>query len=157
MHDITVPVPDDRTAEFYQFFGLWLAGSLTLPDGGSQSLPEASGDSGKRRNWTGSDDDREDARKLWSKMTSRAKGFYNLLIDAPGTKFTGNQIAKELSISNGANGVAGVLAWPGRYCLNMNRNLPQHWKDGEVGAPSVYWMDADVAALFAAVRSDLDG
>ena len=30
MTDITVPVPDDRTAEFYQFFGLWLAGSLSL-------------------------------------------------------------------------------------------------------------------------------
>lgn len=157
MSDITVPVPDDRIAEFYLFFGLWLGGSLTLPEGGSQILPEASRDSGQRRNWTGSDEDREDAEKLWSKMTSRAKGFYNLLIDAPGTVFTGNQIAKELSIPNGANGVAGVLAWPGRYCLNMNRRLPQHWKDGEDGAPSVYWMDAEVAALFAAVRSDLDG
>jgi len=157
MPDITVPVPDDRVPEFYQFFGLWLGGSLTLHDGGSQILPEASGDSGKRRNWTGSDEDREDAEKLWSKMTSRAKGLYSLMIDAPGTEFTGNQIAKELSIPNGANGVAGVLAWPGRYCLNMNRRLPQHWKDGEDGAPSVYWMDADVAALFAAVRSDLGG
>jgi hypothetical protein len=39
----------------------------------------------------------------------------------------------------------------------MNRRLPQHWKHGEDGAPSMYWMDADVAALFAAVRSDLDG
>lgn len=157
MSDITVPVPDDRVAEFYQFFGAWLGGSLTLSDGGSQILSEASGDSGKRRNWTGSDEDREDAEKLWSKMTSRAKGLYSLMIDAPGTEFTGNQIAKELSIPNGANGVAGVLAWPGRYCWNMHRLLPQHWKDGEDGAPSVYWMDADVAALFAAVRSDLDG
>jgi hypothetical protein len=157
MPDITVPVPDGRVPEFYQFFGLRLGGSLTLPDGGSQILPETSGDSGKRLNWTGSDEDREDAEKLWSKMTSRAKGFYNLMMDAPGTEFTGNQIAKELSIPNGANGVAGVLAWPGRYCWNMNRRLPQHWKDGEDGGPSVYWMDADVAALFAAVRSDLDG
>lgn len=157
MPDITVPVPDDRVPEFYQFFGLWLGGSLALPDGGSKTHSEALGDPGKRRDWTGSDEDHEDAEKLWSKMTSRAKGFYSLLIDAPGTEFSGNQIAEELSIPNGANGVAGVLAWPGRYCFNMNRQLPQHWKDGEDGGPSVYWMDADVAALFAAVRSDLDG
>ena len=156
MPDITVPVPDDRTAEFYQFFGQWLGGSLTLSDGGYEMLSATSGDPGKRRSWTGSDEDREDAEELWSKMSSRAKGFYNLLIDAPGTEFTGNQIAEKLSIPNGANGVAGVLAWPGRYCLKLNRGLPQHWKHGEDGAASVYWMDADIAALFAAVRSDLD-
>lgn len=157
MPDVTIPVPDDRVAEFYQFFGHWLEGSLAPSDGGYEMLSATSGDPGKRRSWTGSDEDREDAEKIWSKMTSRAKGFYNLLIDAPGTEFTGNQIAKQLSIPNGANGVAGVLAWPGRYCLKLNRGLPQHWKHGEDGAPSVYWMDADVAALFASVRSDLDG
>jgi hypothetical protein len=44
MADITVPVPDGRTAEFYQFFGLRLAGSLSLnqmPSGGSESSPKA--------------------------------------------------------------------------------------------------------------------
>ena len=35
MADITVPIPDERVAEFYQFFGLWLAKSLSL----SASLP----------------------------------------------------------------------------------------------------------------------
>lgn len=156
MADITVPVPDDRIGEFYQFFGLWLEGSLTLPARASHVFSQFPKESENRQAWTGADEDREDAEKLWSKMTGQAKGFYNLLIDAPETKFTGNQIAKELGIPKGANGVAGVLAWPGRYCLTMNRRLPQHWKNGEDGAPSTYWMDADVAALFKAVRSNHD-
>ncbi|PNI10095.1 hypothetical protein CXX84_01035 [Arthrobacter sp. AFG7.2] len=157
MPDITVPVPDDRVPEFYQFFGMWLGGSSALPGGTIQTFPEDSKEAGKRRHWTGLDEDREDAEKLWSKLTSRAKGLYNLMIDAPGIKFTGDQIAKELNIANGASGVRGVLAWPGRYCWNMNRRLPQRWKDGEDGAPSAYWMEPDVAALFKAVRADLDG
>ncbi|GAA5124022.1 DUF6416 domain-containing protein [Haloechinothrix salitolerans] len=157
MSDITVPVPDDRVAEFYHFFGLWLGGSLSLSEVTTQKLPEGSEPSKERRRWTGSDEDREDAEELWGKLNKRAKGFYSLLIDAPGTEFTGNYIAEKLNIPNGASGVAGVLSWPGRYCWNMNRHLPSQWRDGEDGAPSVYWMDADVAALFAAVRADLDG
>ena len=157
MPDITVPVPDDRVSEFYRFFALWLEGSLVLPDASPQSLSEAPKAADERRSWTGSEEDREDAEKLWSQMADPAKGFYNLLIDAPGTQFTATQIAQELSIPKGANGVAGVLAWPGRYCRKMNRLLPQHWTSGKDGASSVYWMDADVAALFAAVRSELDG
>lgn len=157
MADITVPVPDDRVPDFYRFFALWLEGSLTLPDATSQPLPAASAEQGDRRSWTGSDEDRADAENLWSKLAGPAKDFYNMLIDEPGTKFTATQIAQELSIPKGANGVAGVLAWPGRYCRKMNRLLPQHWTSGKDGASSVYWMDAEVAGLFAAVRSDLDG
>lgn len=157
MPDITVPVPDDRTAEFYQFFGRWLGGSLGLSPDPSQPPSRAIAEpEDRRRGWTGADEDRTDAATLWSKMNNRAKGLFNLMIDSPGTEFTGRQIASELGIPNGANGVAGVLAWPGRYCWNLSRSLPSHWRDGEDGTPSVYWMDADVAVLFAAVRSDLD-
>lgn len=82
MPDITVPVPEGRIPEFHQFFGLWLEGSLTLPDRGIELLGQPSRNLDKRRAWTGAEEEREDAKELWSKMTGPAKDFYNLLIDA---------------------------------------------------------------------------
>lgn len=38
-------------------------------------------------------------------------------------------------------GVAGVLAWPGRYCQAMNKHMPIRY--AEDGAK--YWMESDVA------------
>lgn len=58
MPDVTVPVPDDRVAESYQFFGQRLGGSLSPSYGGHELLFDTSGDLGKRRGWTGLDEDR---------------------------------------------------------------------------------------------------
>jgi Family of unknown function (DUF6416) len=161
MPDITVPVPDERTAEFYQFFGRWLAGSVQqepeIPGEGSPGVTDTlKGQHDKPRHWTGSDDDLEDAEYLWGKYNKRAKGLFNLLMEDPGRPYTGRQIAEAVGIPNGANGVAGVLAWPGRYGLERQRHLPSLWKDGEDGAESVYWMEPEVADLFSKVRAKLD-
>jgi len=154
MPDITVPVPDDRTAEFYQFFGLWLARALKHPTTGADTLVKSSEISPELLGWTGSEEEVADAKQLWKKLTARAKGMFNLLIDHPGTPYTGMEIATALDIPHGANGVAGVLAWPGRHCRRMNRHLPTLWKNGEDGAESVYWMDAEVATLFSKIRAE---
>src|SRR5687767_5877439 len=109
MTDITVPVPDDRTAEFFQFFGLWLAGDLSLsPKGpqGLQSLPEGTGASQQEfRPWADTPEDVEDAAALWKKFSPRARAMFSLLIDNPGKEFTGEQIAEAVKIPHGAYGV----------------------------------------------------
>ena len=158
MPDITVPVPDDRTADFYQFFGRWLSGALEASTEGLQSSGQPSEThQDKRASWTGSDDEADDAEFLWRKLTKRAKGMFNLLMAEPGKRYTGKEIAAALDIPHGANGVAGVLAWPGRYCWNLSRYLPTHWKDGEDGAESVYWMKPEVAQLFSQARVKVEG
>jgi hypothetical protein len=158
MVDITVPVPDERIPEFYTFFGLWLREGLSLPAEPSEASPsgsQASEATPTNREWGASDDDLADAVWLWSKCSAPARRFFSLLIDNPGTKFTGGQIAEACSISNGAHGVAGVLAHPARFGRQIGRSLPSHWRPDPETFDSYYWMTDERAALFAAAREQV--
>ncbi|WP_295702169.1 DUF6416 domain-containing protein [Lapillicoccus sp.] len=171
MPEITVPVPDARTAEFYQFFGLWLAGSLSLTPHlaeAAQTPREASGAGGASgasgspaapkpiTPWTGGEEDVADAEALWAKFSPNARGMFGLLADNPDTKYSGTQIAEAANIPHGAHGVAGVLAWPGRFCGPMGRELPTRWEEDVEAGDSYYWMTAPVAALFQAARKEVE-
>jgi hypothetical protein len=46
----------------------------------------------------------------------------------------------------------GVLAWPGRYSRHLRRILPIA-TDGRADGGTDYYMEPDVAALFATARS----
>jgi hypothetical protein len=110
---VTVPVPAERTAEFYQFFGLWLAGSLSLspsPYRAADGSPETAETSEARKltPWHDSAQDFADAEVLWKKYSPRARAMFNLLMDNPDTKYSGDQIAQAVNIPNGAHGVAGT-------------------------------------------------
>lgn len=160
MTDITVPVPDDRTAEFYQFFGLWLAGSLSLPGSpaGAMETPGKASETAQPKHiaWGTTAQDHADAVKLWKKYSPRARAVFSLLMDNPGKEFTGGQIAKEANIPNGSHGVAGVLAHPGRHGIKMGRGLPSHWRDDVDANASYYWMDDERADLFKAARAEVE-
>jgi hypothetical protein len=161
MSEITVPVPVERIAEFYQFFGLWLAGSLKLPSEGGNFAQQSDsellqGGGDKRKPWTGSDDEFEDAVYLWGKYNKRARAMFSLLMESPGKRYTGNQIAEAAEIPSGANGVAGVLAWPARFGMERQRFIPSNWKDGENGSESVYWMEPEIADLFKKARAKVE-
>lgn len=161
MPDLTVPVPvpAERIPEFYQLFGLWLAGSLSLPAGNPTSLstsPQASG-LPPVKEWSDADSDLTDAVVLWDKFSANARAMFSLLIDNPGKKFTGEQIAEATNISNGAHGVAGVLAWPGRHGYAIGRGLPSCWREDPETLESVYWMSEERASLFAAARQKVEG
>lgn len=161
MADITVPVPDERTAEFYQFFGLWLAGSLSLNQAsseaaeGSVALPETS-EPVKLTPWGDDDSDFADAVALWHKYSPRARAMFSLLIDNPGKEYTGADIAEACNIPNGAHGVAGVLAWPGRHGAKLKRGLPSAWREDPETLESYYWMSEKRAAFFKSVRESAE-
>lgn len=161
MPDITVPVPDDRTAEFYQFFGLWLAGSLSLaqsPPGASPSPAEAQPVKYEDLPlWGTTKEDFTDAEVLWKKYSPNARKMFSLLIDNPGKEYTGDQIAEAVGIPNGAHGVAGVLAWPGRHGNKMGRRLPSDWREDQDAQESYYWMPAERAEMFKSVREKVEG
>lgn len=162
MTDITVPVPDERTAEFYQFFGLWLAGSLSLPVS-SSGVPgilvdtsEASGSPKPATPWGDTPQDHADAETLWKKYSPRARAMFSLLIDNPDKEFSGDQIADAVNIPNGAHGVAGVLAWPGRHGIAIGRRLPTVWREDPETLDSFYKMPATRAELFKAAREKVE-
>lgn len=147
MVDITVPVPDDRIAEFYKFFGLWLDGELGLSPATDSKSWNRDGES-----WADDEKSLEDAVWLWGKLTDRAKGLFGLLIENPGQRFTGSEIAEKVGIEYGTRGVAGTLAWPGRYCIQRGRRLPSEFHEDLDAGVSVYWMEPATAAVFAKAR-----
>src|SRR6478735_6805174 len=109
MIDITIKVPEDRVGEFYELVGRWLAGAPLVPHDAPDSTIE------RIERWANTPEDLELAKQVWSKFSPPAKAMFNTLIDAPGRKFTGEELADMLDIPNGMYGIAGVLAWPGRY------------------------------------------
>jgi hypothetical protein len=147
MIDVTVKVPEERVAEFYQMYGTWLNGSVLVPisaatrnaDGGGEHLP-----------W--SETDGELAAEVWDKFSDAAKRLFSTLIDEPSRRFSGDELAEILDIPNGKHGVAGVLAWPGRHSFKVNREWPWKWSYPEDGAPVVYWLKPEVASLFREAR-----
>ena len=137
MQEIRISVPEERVPDFYRWFGAWLAGEQS-----------ASGESNHdpRSYWT-NPDDIELARMYWGKLSSEAQSLHSYLIDRPGEKIRGDQLAAELEVKNGDRGVAGLLAWPGRRVWKLQRHLPIRHDDG-------YWMEPEIAAMFAAVRDE---
>ncbi|WP_082909145.1 DUF6416 domain-containing protein [Mycolicibacterium iranicum] len=146
MIDVTVKVPEDRVPEFYTMYGNWLNGS---PSGPTPTVTKNSENPNDRPRWT--DADTALAAEVWNKLSATAKGLFSTLIDEPETRFSGEELAGMLNIPNGKHGVAGVLAWPGRYCVSANRRWFWEW-DYPEGETAVYWLSRENAALFREAR-----
>jgi hypothetical protein len=161
---ITVAVPEDRVPEFYAWFAAFLAADRGVdpagagpgfgPRGGPFSGPGLRGRGGRGRGmhldaapWTA--EDAEQAQWLLRKLAPPARALFDLLATHPGERFSGNDIAARLQLDKGAHGVAGILAWPGRYCRKLDRELPILTAGRDDGGTD-YYMDPDVATLFTA-------
>jgi hypothetical protein len=153
---ITVAVPEERVPEFYA----WFAHFLTAEPG--TAPPSERGRYGHRGRRLRSDasawskDDAQQAAWLYRKLAPPARELFDLLLDAPGERFGGETIATRLGLEKGAHGVAGILAWPGRYSRHLNRVLPIN-TEGRADGGTDYYIDPDTAAIFAAARKQPDG
>jgi hypothetical protein len=150
---VTVAVPEERVPEFYSWFALFLAAEPGGPPpswGRGGRGPRGSRHHGEARPWSA--DDADQAAWLYGKLAPPARELFDLLSDAPGERFGGENIAKRLGLEKGAHGVAGILAWPGRYSRHLDRVLPIA-TDGRADGGTDYYMEPDVAALFADART----
>jgi hypothetical protein len=153
---VTVAVPEDRVPEFYLWFAAFLAaepGSPPPPEGRGRPGPRGTRHRAEARAW--SVEDADQAAWLYGRLAPPARELFDLLIDAPGERFGGENIAKRLELDKGAHGVAGILAWPGRYSRHLGRALPIA-TDGRSDGGTDYYIDPDVAALFAKARTQAD-
>lgn len=142
---ITVAVPEERVAEFYA----WFAAFLTA-EPGSPGPPRGRRGRGLHQHhqaapW--SEKDADQAAWLYGKLAPPARELFDLLAGSPGERFTGNDIAARIGLEAGAHGVAGILAWPGRYCRKLGRVLPIT-ATGRSDGGTDYSMAPEVAALF---------
>jgi hypothetical protein len=152
---ITVAVPEERVPEFYA----WFADFLTAEPGTAPSIERRRhGHRGRRRRsdasaWSA--DDADQAAWLYRKLAPPARELFDLLLDAPGERFGGETIARRLGLEKGAHGVAGILAWPGRYSRHLDRVLPID-TEGRADGGTDYYIDPDTARIFAAARNRAD-
>ena len=80
---------------------------------GGQGRGPAEASAPPTREWTNSAEDIPLARTVWEKLSPHAKTLLSLLMDLPGRKISGEDLAKELGIPNGKYGIAGVWRGPG--------------------------------------------
>ena len=149
---VTVAVPEERVPEFYSWFAAFLAAEPGTPPphtGRGRRGPRGMRHHAESRAWSAEDADQ--AAWLYGKLAPPARELFDLLIDAPGERFGGENIAKRLELDKGAHGVAGILAWPGRYSRHLGRALPIA-TEGRADGGTDYYMEAEVAALFATAR-----
>ena len=159
---ITVAVPEELVPEFYAWFGGFLAhdrdGEPRWGDRGPRGRGRGPGGprhaSGEPAAWSAADG--EQATWLYGKLAPPARVLFDLLIDAPGKRLAGNEIAATLGLEKGAHGVAGILAWPGRYSRKLARELPIATEGRDDGGTD-YYMDPAVAEIFAAARERFRG
>ncbi|MEA2375560.1 MAG: hypothetical protein QOD53_2023 [Thermoleophilaceae bacterium] len=148
---VTVAVPAERVPEFYA----WFAAFLVAEPGGGFPGRRGRGRRGGRPHreaepWSASDADQ--AAWLYAKLAPPARALFDLLIDSPGERVSGNDMAARLRLEKGAHGVAGILAWPGRYCRKLGRAFPIATEGREDGGTD-YFMEPEIAKLFAAARA----
>jgi hypothetical protein len=147
---VTVAVPEERVPEFYSWFAAFLASEPGTPPPTRWRGRRGSRMHSEARAWSAEDADQ--AAWLYGKLAPPARELFDLLADAPGERFRGEDIAQRLSLQKGAHGVAGVLAWPGRYVRHLGRALPITTAGRSDGGTD-YYMEPDVAELFLAARS----
>ncbi len=150
---VTVAVPEERVPEFYAWFAQFLASEPgTPPPFGERGRR---GPRGMRPPTTASAwsaEDGEVAAWLYRKLAPPARQLFDMLLDAPGERIGGEEVARRLGLDKGAHGVAGILAWPGRYCRHLGRVLPIA-TEGRSDGGTDYYMEPDAAELFSAARA----
>jgi hypothetical protein len=150
---VTVAVPEERVPEFYAWFAAFLAAEPGTPpplSGRGRRGPRGRHPHGNAEAWSA--DEADQAAWLYHKLAPPARELFDLLADAPGERIGGEQVAKRLNLDKGAHGVAGILAWPGRYSRHLGRVLPIA-TEGRADGGTDYYMEPDVAALFRGART----
>jgi hypothetical protein len=159
---ITVAVPEERVPEFYVWFAGFLAAETGAPAGPPWGGPGGPGRGrggprhrfGEPAAWSAAD--AGEAAWLYGKLAPPARALFDLLIDAPGERRAGNEIAAALELEKGAHGVAGILAWPGRYSRKLARELPIATVGRDDGGTD-YFMEPEVAEIFGGARARVRG
>ena len=148
---VTVAVPEERVPEFYAWFASFLESEPGAPPPFRGHGPR--GPRGMRHHdaqaWSAGDADQ--AVWLYHKLAPPARQLFDLLAEDPGARIGGEQVARRLGLEKGSHGVAGILAWPGRYSRRLGRALPIA-TEGRPDGGTDYYMDPDTAKLFTAVR-----
>jgi hypothetical protein len=145
--DVRVKIPASRIGDFYRVLGEWMDGPpLARSDSRRGAHVQRWGDNRAT--------DVKVACVVLQKLSPPGRRLFRVLISNPGVRYAADQLAELASIENGRYGIAGVLAWPTRYCDELRRPLPIEMEARDGG--SIYWMDEYVAGAFVEGQAQLD-
>ena len=140
---ITVAVPEERVPEFY----VWFANFLSAEPGRRPGVAGRRGRGGPRGGphhghgepapWSAADGD--EAAWLYGRLAPPARALFDALIDAPGERRPGNELAARLGLEKGAHGVAGILAWPGATRASSPASCRSPPRAAPTAAPTTTW------------------
>ncbi|MFE6966800.1 DUF6416 domain-containing protein [Agromyces sp. NPDC057679] len=139
MAQITIPVPDDRLADFYRQFADWL---------GETASTNPSPTAGP---WYDQPGAAEIASRIWSYLSPNARVMFDLMIEAPDEPFSPSDFAEAADLENGGHGVAGVLGRAGAAVKKAGL-ITDGWHGVWNWDRENYSMDPGAAALFKSVR-----
>lgn len=144
LQDVSVKVPADRLAEFYEGFGRWMRQPAASDSSAPNTLELIAWDP---------ETDHDLAAAAWNALPPRARLILGTLIDHPDRRYSGDELARLHEIPHGKYGLAGALAWPGRRMRNLGRSLPIEVESNPAGG-SRYWMTPRMAQLWARARAE---
>jgi hypothetical protein len=148
---ITVAVPEERVPEFYAWFAAFLqAEPGTAPGFGRMRGGRHPRHHDEPQAWSAEDADQ--AAWLYSRLAPPARELFDRLAASPGERVGGEEVARQLGLDKGSHGVAGILAWPGRYSRRVGRSLPVA-TTGRPDGGTDYFMDPEIAELFTRARA----
>jgi hypothetical protein len=80
--------------------------------------------------------------KVWKRLTRTAQQtFKAIALAPPGTRFSGDALAKAIDLGTGRHGVAGILSKPGSYCREAGRDLFWSFEPIPDTGTYKYWLD----------------
>lgn len=132
--DVTVKIDDTRVNDLYAVI---IKEGLTQPQAEPEPAP-------KRAPWT--EGDVPLATSIWQRMQPGPRQVFSVLLDAPGKKFTSEELISAANVAGGRV-FAAALTWPGKFCRDAGRELFWHFADGQ------YWIEPGVATIFVKARS----
>ncbi|MGW6427056.1 DUF6416 domain-containing protein [Nocardia sp. NPDC055053] len=101
-----------------------------------------------RTEWTAADSDL--AQVLWDAVTDNGRDVLTVLMRSPGQPFSGEQLAAVLNRS-GSHWAAGVFAGIESKCAALDRNYVWQFAYPAPGSRCVYWVEDEIADIFAAL------
>ncbi len=148
--EITVRVPEERVAEFYQMFGKWLASSPCPPEV-QPPAPEP------QKNLPWADDDTDKARTVFLQLSLEARLLFQHLIDHPDEWFSALDLARVLGVEDGdfRQVIAGKLSWPAKYCAEVGRQGFWEWQPSDDEEGGRYRITKQNAAMISQILTDL--
>lgn len=149
--EVTVPVPSDHVAEFYQQFGAWLQtlqAQENRPSADTEALTSTT---------PPAEQSLEAATQWWNLLKLRERQLFGLWIDEAPRLLTADSIVTKLALSSPRE-IPGVLAWPSRKGKKVGFDVRWSFRHDPTSGDPIYGIeDSEYANLIREARRASEG